>query len=101
MLQPADFCGIAYFSSGLSSSRAASTLLIVLVWAQIAATGLKVIELPVPLIYLEEQRSFGGALDDGATRLQYYHLVLDRSLASIGVPAGGIWSGTLCSEASR
>lgn len=70
------------------------------VWAQIAAAGLKVVELPVPLIYLEEQRSFGGALDNGATRLQYYHLVIDRSLASIGVPEGGIWSGTLCSEAS-
>lgn len=66
------------------------------VWVQIAAAGLKVIELPVPLIYLDEKRSFGGALDDGSTRLQYYHLVLDRCLAKIGVPEGGIWTGTLC-----
>jgi dolichol-phosphate mannosyltransferase len=68
------------------------------VWVQIAAAGLKVIELPVPLIYLDEKRSFGGALDDGATRLQYYHLVLDRSLARIGVPQGEIWTGTLCGD---
>lgn len=68
------------------------------VWVQIAAAGQKVVELPVPLIYLDEKRSFGGALDDGSTRLQYYHLVLDRSLAKIGVPEGAIWSGTLCGE---
>jgi hypothetical protein len=40
-----------------------------------------VVELPVPLIYLDEKRSFGGVLDDADTRLNYYHLVLDRSLA--------------------
>jgi dolichol-phosphate mannosyltransferase len=52
------------------------------VWVQAAAAGLKVIELPVPLIYLDEKRSFGGVLDDAATRLEYYHLVIDRSIAS-------------------
>jgi len=53
-------------------------------WVQAAHHGLKVIELPVPLIYLDENRSFGGSLDDATTRLQYYHLVLDRSMAAIG-----------------
>lgn len=70
------------------------------VWVQAARAGLSIIELPVPLIYLDEKRSFGGALDDGATRLFYYHLVLDRSLARIGVPTGGIWTGTLCTGAA-
>jgi dolichol-phosphate mannosyltransferase len=51
-------------------------------WVQAAAAALKVIELPVPLIYLDEKRSFGGALDDAATRLEYYHLVIDRSIAA-------------------
>jgi dolichol-phosphate mannosyltransferase len=51
-------------------------------WVQAAAARLKVIELPVPLIYLDEKRSFGGALDDAATRLEYYHLVIDRSVAA-------------------
>jgi dolichol-phosphate mannosyltransferase len=51
-------------------------------WAQAAALGWRVIELPVPLIYLDESRSFGGALDDGQTRLQHYHEVLDRSIAA-------------------
>jgi dolichol-phosphate mannosyltransferase len=53
-------------------------------WVQAACLQLKVIELPVPLIYLDEKRSFGGILDDAATRLEYYHDVLDRSLAIAG-----------------
>jgi len=34
----------------------------------------------VPRIYLEEKRSFGGVLDNGDTRLEYYRQVIDRSL---------------------
>ncbi|PHS18715.1 MAG: dolichyl-phosphate mannose synthase [Blastopirellula sp.] len=53
-------------------------------WVESAAQQLKIIELPVPLIYLDENRSFGGVLDDGSTRLNYYHLVIDRSIARVG-----------------
>jgi dolichol-phosphate mannosyltransferase len=49
-------------------------------WVQAAFHGLRVIELPVPLIYLDEKRSFGGALDNSATRLAYYHTVIDRAI---------------------
>jgi dolichol-phosphate mannosyltransferase len=49
-------------------------------WVQAAFHGLKIIELPVPLIYLEEERSFGGSLDDSAKRLAYYHSVIDRAV---------------------
>jgi dolichol-phosphate mannosyltransferase len=52
-------------------------------WVQAVHAGLKVIELQVPLIYLDEARSFGGSLDDSQTRLEYYHVVLNRSLAAI------------------
>jgi glycosyltransferase involved in cell wall biosynthesis len=51
------------------------------VWVHAACSGWKIVEMPVPLIYLEEKRSFGGALDDGDIRLQYYHLTLDRSIS--------------------
>jgi hypothetical protein len=37
----------------------------------------------VPLVYLDESRSFGGTLDDGATRLAYYRRVLDRAEAEV------------------
>jgi dolichol-phosphate mannosyltransferase len=56
-------------------------------WAQAAQLGLRIVELPVPLIYLEEERSFGGSLDDGRKRLEYYHRVLDRAIAAAGRPA--------------
>lgn len=66
------------------------------VWVQVAAAGLKVIELPVPLIYLDEKRSFGGVLDDAQTRLQYYHLTLDRAMAHPSV-RDAFCLGTPCS----
>jgi hypothetical protein len=47
----------------------------------------------VPLIYLEEERSFGGDLDDGATRLNYYQAVLERSLSAAGLDRLG-WMET-------
>lgn len=53
------------------------------VWVQAAYHGLRIVEVPVPLIYLEEERSFGGSLDDGQTRLNYYYEVLDRSIAAL------------------
>jgi dolichol-phosphate mannosyltransferase len=52
-------------------------------WVQAACRGLQIIEVPVPLVYLEEERSFGGALDNGQIRLSYYHHVLDRAIASV------------------
>lgn len=64
-------------------------------WVQAARAGLTVVEVPVPLIYLEEKRSFGGALDDGATRLEYYHLVLDRSVAKAECETGTNGAGAL------
>ncbi|MBX7167527.1 MAG: glycosyltransferase family 2 protein [Pirellulales bacterium] len=67
-------------------------------WVQAAFHGLRVIELPVPLIYLDEKRSFGGALDNAMTRLEYYHLVLDRSMAAVAHFDGRLWGGTLCGE---
>lgn len=53
-------------------------------WVQAVAAGLAIAELPVPLIYLDEARSFGGELDDAATRLRHYYEVLERSLEAVG-----------------
>jgi glycosyltransferase involved in cell wall biosynthesis len=57
-------------------------------WVQAAHRGLRIVELPVPLIYLDEQRSFGGSLDDGRQRLEYYHQVLDRAMAEVEAENG-------------
>lgn len=56
-------------------------------WVQAAAAGLTIVELPVPLVYLDLARSFGGALDDAATRLAYYRSVLDRAEAAVAASA--------------
>ncbi len=49
-------------------------------WAQAARLRLRIVELPVPLIYLDEKRSFGGSLDNAETRLAVYRRVLERAL---------------------
>ena len=49
-------------------------------WTQAAMLGMRILEVPVPLIYLDEKRSFGGALDDGSVRLAYYNQVIDQSI---------------------
>ena len=53
------------------------------VWVQIADRGLSVAEFAVPLIYLEEERSFGGALDRAARRRAHYLHVIEREVADI------------------
>ena len=58
-------------------------------WVQAVALGLKIVEMPVPLIYLDEARSFGGALDHGQTRLKVYEEVLDRAMAEAGIVPHG------------
>lgn len=81
------FCGFkAYRASALETFHVTDLgyAMPLELWVQIAHAGLKVVELPVPLIYLDEKRSFGGSLDDAKTRLQYYHQVLDRSQAALG-----------------
>jgi glycosyltransferase involved in cell wall biosynthesis len=50
------------------------------VWVWAAVHQLRVIELPVPLIYLDLNRSFGGALDDAEVRMQHYNRVIDDAI---------------------
>jgi glycosyltransferase involved in cell wall biosynthesis len=60
------------------------------VWVQAVAHKMKIVEVAVPLIYLDESRAFGGALDDAAYRLEHYRNVFENALARSGVltPAG-------------
>lgn len=69
-------------------------------WVQAAFHGLRVIELPVPLIYLDEKRSFGGALDDAAKRLAYYHSVVDKAVKACAssAPATSLPTSFPCTQ---
>jgi dolichol-phosphate mannosyltransferase len=79
------FCGFkAYRADALASLHVTETgyAMPLEVWAQAAKAGLSIVELPVPLIYLDLARSFGGSLDDSETRLAHYRSVLDRAAGS-------------------
>jgi hypothetical protein len=64
------------------------------VWVQASVAGLRVVELPVPLLYLDLARSFGGALDDAETRLAYYRGVLDRAEAAVAASVHDVVAST-------
>jgi len=70
------------------------------VWVQAARAGLSIVELGVPLIYLDEERSFGGSLDNANMRLKYYYEVLDRMMAQNSPPAPHKRGPSLCREVS-
>jgi dolichol-phosphate mannosyltransferase len=52
-------------------------------WVQAAMRGMRIMEIPVPLIYLDLSRSFGGALDESEKRLNYYNQVITRSVQAM------------------
>ena len=65
-------------------------------WVQAACHGLKVEEIAVPRIYLDENRSFGEQLDDPERRLRYYQSVLSTAFDAVSdcdQRAGGIEVG--------
>ncbi len=50
---------------------------------------MKIVEVPVPLIYLDEKRAFGGALDDATYRLNHYRKVFQEALDRAGLAVAG------------
>lgn len=54
-------------------------------WVQAAHHNLQIEEAAVPLIYLDEQRSFGGELDDAQRRLRHYREVIEQATAAVDV----------------
>ncbi len=95
------FCGFkAYRTTVLGSLRCVETgyAMPLEVWVRAAALGLKIIETPVPLIYLEENRSFGGALDVADTRLAVYRQVIDRAMATVRQSQAPRSSAVCCEE---
>ena len=59
------------------------------VWVQAVQHGLSIVEVPVPLIYLDEERAFGGSLDDSSFRLNHYKQVFQEALNRAGLEVAG------------
>ncbi len=57
-------------------------------WVQAACRGLSIVELAVPRIYLDPNRSFGAHLDNADDRLKHYMQAFDRALAEARRTAG-------------
>ncbi|NOY28861.1 MAG: glycosyltransferase family 2 protein [Planctomycetes bacterium] len=84
------FCGFkAYRTQALAQLDLTETgyAMPLELWVQAAWHQLQILELPVPLIYLDEERSFGGALDAATTRLSYYRDIIDRAIQACEAPA--------------
>lgn len=82
------FCGFkAYRVSALAALDITDTgyAMPLQLWVQAANLGWKIQEFAVPLIYMDEKRSFGGSLDDANIRLAHYHSVLNAELERQGM----------------
>jgi dolichol-phosphate mannosyltransferase len=82
------FCGFkAYRVASLQSLDITVTgyAMPLQLWVQAADLNWVIREFAVPRIYLDEKRSFGGALDDAKVRLAYYHSVLNEELERRGM----------------
>jgi dolichol-phosphate mannosyltransferase len=79
------FCGFkAYRVSALSqlSLNVPGYGMPLQLWVQAACRGLRIREIPVPLIYNDADRSFGETLDEPDTRVLYYYEVLVQALGA-------------------
>ena len=80
------FCGFkAYSTKALEKLKITDTgyAMPLELWVQAACHRLTVKEIAVPLIYLDETRTFGGHLDDGNTRLNHYYDVINRAMKAL------------------
>jgi dolichol-phosphate mannosyltransferase len=87
------FCGFkAYRSAALARFNITELgyAMPLQVWVQAVACRMKIVEVPVELIYLDEFRAFGGSLDDATYRLQHYRAVFESAIERAGLmaPAG-------------
>lgn len=94
------FCGFkGYRVSALSQIELTETgyAMPLELWVRAVEMGLKIVELPVPLIYLDESRSFGGSLDNVDTRLAVYRDVLRRAIL-MKTPGQPVPAGPACGK---
>ncbi len=67
-------------------------------WVYAADRKLRIVELPVPCVYLDATRSFGGSLDDAGQRLQVYRRVLEHTLGRMPLATPAFAPTPLCED---
>ena len=86
------FCGFkAYRTSALSRFDVTDLgyAMPLQVWVQAVEHEMTIVEVPVPLIYLDEARAFGGSLDNASFRLNHYRTVFQDALKRAGLSVAG------------
>jgi glycosyltransferase involved in cell wall biosynthesis len=86
------FCGFkAYRTSALEKLEVTDLgyAMPIPIWVQAVEHGLTIKEVPVPLIYLDENRAFGGALDNAEYRLAHYRNVFQEAVQRAGLEVAG------------
>lgn len=86
------FCGFkAYRAEALSKFEITELgyAMPLQLWVQAVRHGMRIVEFPVPLIYLDERRSFGGSLDDARRRLAHYEDVIRREMRAQSMECTG------------
>lgn len=82
------FCGFkAYRVSSLSDLEMTvpGYAMPLQLWVQVVDLDWRIAEFAVPLVYVDDTRSFGGALDQAEQRLTYYRTVLNTELERRGM----------------
>lgn len=64
-------------------------------WAQAAALGLRVVELPVRLVYNDPNRHFGGDLDNPTVRYRHYMDVFNAQMDALAGACGARGDATV------
>lgn len=78
------FCGFkAYRTDSVARLRLTETgyRFPLQLWIRAARAGLKIREIPVPLIYHDRNRNFAGVLEDPQYRFNYYIEIIEKELA--------------------
>ncbi len=86
------FCGFKAYRAGALAQFAITDdgyAMPLELWVQAVEHGLSIVEVPVPLIYLDEKRAFGGSLDDAEYRLAHYKSVFARAVERAGLAVAG------------
>lgn len=77
------FCGFkAYRTTAISRIKLTEKgyRLPLQLWIRAVREGLRICEIPVPLIYHDPERNFCGALENPAERLKYYLEIIEKEL---------------------
>lgn len=92
------FCGFkAYRTSALKKFEITEIgyAMPLQLWIQAFVHQMTIVEFPIPRIYLDEERSFGGSLDDSRKRMAHYQSVLRREMCLLKVPEQGMFHKSL------